>query len=656
MTTLRFEPYIMPSAALGPDNPLPDLQKNMDVHAQIAVDAATITPEESRYVGWGRVNGILPYTLQDSYTRVKRPRAWRAAVLRNDALEAVFLPELGGRLWSLTDLVENKPLLHVNPVFQPCNLALRNAWISGGVEWNCGIIGHTPFTVAPLYTETLQLEDGTPVLRMYQYERVRGLAFCLEAMLPEASRQLIVHVRILNTAKTGTAVYWWSNMAVDETPDTRVIVPAERAYRFAYGKQLTKIPVPQCEGLDASYPMRIPQAMDFFFDIPEGQRRWIAAVNGAGYGLCQTSTDILQGRKLFVWGMGAGGRHWQTFLSEEGKQYLEIQAGLAHTQLEHLPMAGGAKIAWTEAYGPISAAPEAVQGADWAAARRVVEDALERRCPRAALETLDASFARDISARAGKRAQTGDAWGALEAYGRAAAGEAFLSGGLKFSLRAMGKAERPWKYLVDKGILPEADPLEDPAGYQVGDLWFERLKASVEKNAGDHWFAWYHLGVMYAYRNDAPNAERAFQRSLGHARSPWALRCLAVLRVQKDKLDDAADLMLEAVRMKPQRHLALEALKVLNQAGRHAELIDTANTLPAPLRSLGRCKVLMAEALLACGQAKEAERILRGKIELTDVREGEVRLTDLWFKLCELKGVSPEQNPPPTHLDFRMHQ
>ena len=128
-------------------------------------------------MGWGRVNGILPYLLQDGYDRKKKPRAWKAAILENDYIRAVFLPEIGGRLWSLTDKTTGRELLHANPVFQPCNLALRNAWVSGGVEWNVGIIGHTPFTVDAMFAEKLALDDGTPVLRLFQYERIRRLVY-----------------------------------------------------------------------------------------------------------------------------------------------------------------------------------------------------------------------------------------------------------------------------------------------------------------------------------------------------------------------------------------------------------------------------------------------------------------------------------------------
>ena len=70
---------------------------------------------------------------------------FRVAVLENDHLRATFLLELGGRLWSLLHKPTGRELLSVNPVFQPANLAIRNAWFSGGVEWN--IAHDRPFAV-----------------------------------------------------------------------------------------------------------------------------------------------------------------------------------------------------------------------------------------------------------------------------------------------------------------------------------------------------------------------------------------------------------------------------------------------------------------------------------------------------------------------------
>ena len=65
----------------------------------------------------------------------------------------------------------------------------------------------------------------------------------------------------------------------------------------------------------------------------------------------------------------------QTFLAQKGCQYLEIQAGLAHTQLEHLPMDANASLSWLEAYGPINVDAARTHSDDWSAAQDEVEQA-----------------------------------------------------------------------------------------------------------------------------------------------------------------------------------------------------------------------------------------------------------------------------------------
>ena len=139
----------MPTAQVGPENPLPPLFSVADMPR--VVDTAAADAEMRRNIGYGRVSTVLPYLVQDGYGRSRRPAEHKVAVLENDVLRATFLLDLGGRLWSLVHKPTGRELLHRNPVFQPANLALRNAWFAGGVEWNIGTIGHSPTTCEPLH-------------------------------------------------------------------------------------------------------------------------------------------------------------------------------------------------------------------------------------------------------------------------------------------------------------------------------------------------------------------------------------------------------------------------------------------------------------------------------------------------------------------------
>jgi hypothetical protein len=682
MSKFTMTTYTMPAASLGKDNPLPDLKSVADPHAKIEIDETTVSAEEARYMGWGRIHTILPYTIQDGYNRSRRARAFKAAVLENEHLRATFLPQLGGRLWSLFDKDTGRELLHVNPVFQPCNLALRNAWFSGGVEWNLGIIGHTPFTVDDMACQQLALSDGTPVLRMFQYERVRHLFYRVEAFLPDGAKELYVRVRIDNATMEDTAVYWWSNMAVNEGEDVRVVVPAAKAFRYGYGGKLAKVPIPymtaEADKLrgeaarlaranggtldwDVTRTTTLPQAMDFFFDVPPNVRPFIAAPGADGYGMCQTSTGELRGRKLFVWGMGTGGRHWQSFLAREGCAYIELQAGLAHTQLEHLPMKGGETISWLESYGPVSADPKKVHGTDWDAAVDAVAQALEKSRPAATLELLHARVQEELDGLNGRVLHKGMGFARAE---KLLLGDSFSSAGLSLEAMRLGKPEAPWIALAKTGVFPCPDPLDEPLSYQIGRAWEASLSNSIQSGRSDHWYAHYQLGVLRAARGDDASARASFERSLDLARNPWALRCLALLSQRAGNAALAADLLCEAVSMKPIRPLAIEALDALAKAGAYERMTLLAATLPENVRTLGRVKTYEILALLRTGRCDEAQALLESRIVLTDVREGDVLLTDLWFELMARRergnadaasiAWAHEHLKPPKHLDFRM--
>ena len=669
MSELRIETWSMPGADLGPECPLPPLRTAKDPHE---VKGGPGVPKDVlRNMVYGRVPNPLPYTVQNGYTRQLRLRGFRVAVLENECLRATFLLELGGRLWSLVHKPSGRELLECNPVFQPANLAIRNAWFSGGVEWNIGTIGHCAFTCSPVFAARLRCDDGTPVLRLYEWERIRQVPFQIDAYLPDGSPVLFVRVRIVNSHGREVPMYWWSNIAVPETRRTRVVVPAESAFKFGYGGAgMGLCPIPAVDGTDVSYPTNSNRSTDYFFYVPDGRRRWIAALGDDGMGLVQTSTDRLTGRKLFLWGRGAGGRRWQAFLSKPGHAYIEIQAGLARTQAEHVPMPAGADWAWLEAYGLMEADPAAVHGDDWASAQEAVEAKLEGLIPRA---ELDAEFDRgsEMADRAPEEViQRASGWGALEALRRESRGEPpFCSQRLVFDEQTIGRDEAPWLALLRGGAFPDIDPTAAPSAFMVQAEWRELLEDAVAAGRGANWAAWLHLGVMRYHDRDREGAATAWERSLEEADTAWARRNLAVLAREDDRLDEAADLYIAACRMRPSLlPLALECGQTLIQAGRHAEWLEVVEALPEPVRLAGRIRLLEGQAALAVRDFGRVRGLLDGAAVVDDLREGERSLSNLWFEYHEQR-VSAEEGlsvddalrarvrrdfPVPPALDFRM--
>ena len=666
MSELRLETWTMPAADLGPENPLPPLHTGKDLHAIAA--GPDIPADMVRNMAYGHLPNLLPYSMQDGYSRSRQPREFRVAVMENEFLRATFLLELGGRLWSLVHKPSGRELFHVNPVFQPANLALRNAWFSGGVEWNIGTIGHSPFTCAPLFAARVEGPDATPVLRLYEYERLRGVPFQIDAYLPDGSAVLFIRVRIVNSQEHEIPMYWWSNIAVPETQDTRVVVPTDAVYQFNYSK-LEVMPVPGEGGIDITYPTKIDSSTDFFYQIPNGRRRWIAALNGEGKGLVQVSTDLLKGRKLFVWGMGPGGRRWQEFLSEPGQAYIEIQAGLARTQMEHLPMPPG-EWAWLEAYGLLETDPNAVHGSDWVQAQQAVETSLEQLIPQADLAAEFEHSSAFADTPPSEIWQRGSGWGALECLRREATGEPPLcSEGLNFGTDSLTKEQLPWLGLLQDGTIPLQETAQEPHGFMVQAEWRALLEDSVQSGHGGNWLAWLHLGVMRHYAGDREGASQAWEPSLQHEVTQWAMRNLAVQAQEEGRWEDATALYVDAFRMRPDlRPLAVECGRCLIEAGRHREWLEMVADFPCAMRSNGRLRLLEAQAALAEGELEKVSEFFEGEIVIADLREGENSLTDLWFNYQALR-LSIEENLPieddlinrirkqvpiPPKIDFRM--
>jgi hypothetical protein len=619
----------------------------------------------------GRLQSCLPYTMQDAYSRDRHLSALRTAVLENEILRATFLLDFGGRLWSLYHKPAQRELLHTNPVLQPANLAVRNAWFAGGVEWNIGIIGHSPHTCAPMYAARLVMPDGTPVLRLYEWERIRQVPYQIDAYLPDGSPMLFVRIRIINPHDQPIPMYWWSNMAVPECPGMRVIVPANSAYTFGYGNGgLRMISVPRVGDTDVTYPTNVTQSADFFFDAPEGQRPWIAALDSSGQGLVQVSTDRLRGRKLFVWGAGSGGQTWQDFLSTPGHPYCEIQAGLARTQMEYLDMPAHTEWAWLEAYGLLHADAAAVHGANWPQAVQAVEERLERLMPRGdLLAELERSTVWADQPPVDVL-QRGSGWGALERRRREVAAQApFCTPALVFDDQALGDDQAPWIGLLRDGSFPEAASDAEPGGYLVQSEWRTLLEAAVAAGDRTHWLAWLHLGVMRHHAGDLAGARQAWEQSIADRRTPWALRNLASLAADEQFHEEAATLYLEAHRLRPACiSLAVECGQALLAAHRPQDWLDSLSEVPEAVRCHGRVRLLEARAALAVGDVARVASILGQGLVIADLREADQALSELWYdfqilRLCAEEGLAPDQTlrlrverdfPVPKALDFRM--
>ncbi|MEJ8651281.1 DUF5107 domain-containing protein [Streptomyces sp. MS1.AVA.3] len=675
-TRVRRTTLTLPAAPLGPDNPLPALRGGQDLHRIEIPQDAGLPADMARQIGCAPLRSVLPTRMRDGYGRTRRTTDLDALVIENDRLRATVLPGLGGRVYSLHHKPTGRELLYRNPVLQPAAFALNGAWFSGGIEWNIGATGHTTLSCAPLHAARVPAPDGGEMLRLWEWERLRDLPFQVDLWLPDGSDFLHVGVRIRNPHHHTVPVYWWSNTAVPEDEHTRVLAPAEEAWHFGYERTLRRVPVPHVDGADRTYPLRSEFPADYFYEVPDGARRWIASLDADGRGLVQTSTDTLRGRKLFLWGAGRAGRRWQQWLTEPGTGgYAEIQAGLARTQLEHVPLDAGGEFSWLEAYGPLETDPAAVHGADWGAAREEAAARLAAVLPRADVDAAYAAWLPYADHEPKEPLATGSGWGALEA---ARAGLDLP--GTPFDAATLGAEQEPWLTLLRTGDLPDARPVPGPA--LVAPAWRELLESARPGPATD-----YHLGLAQWHAGDRAQAVRSWERALGQGGGCLPLYCLAVAESVAGETGRAADRYAQACAEAARAAagpdpaapdpaarewravlpaLVREAVPALLAAGRP----DEAAQLLAGLRQTdpadGRFRLLTAQVLLAQGQPAAARQVFDAGFEVAGLREGDEVIADTWYAIAErlVAGGGPvtEQvraearlgHPLPERYDYRM--
>lgn len=640
---LKFEEKNMTVSLLGEEASVPDLvgslilQNDLNFHLE---------EEDEIYEAYGKCKTSYPYRQHNVYNRKLVQKVMKTAVLENDFIKAVFLPELGGRLWELTDKRTGKNLLYTNDVIRYSNLATCNAWFSGGVEWNIGIIGHSPFTTEQLYTASLHDETGNPVLRMYEYERLRGVEYQMDFWLNNTDGYLNCRMRIVNSGSDTVPMYWWSNMAVPEYQKGRIVVPADKAYTTR-GSDVYKVQIPVVDGVDITCYEDIPKQVDYFFDIPDESPKFIANLDENGYGLLHLSTKRLRSRKLFSWGNNQGSARWQDFLTKDAGRYVEIQGGLGKTQYGCIPMAPHTAWEWMEQYGSLQITKEEKE-AEYDLLKNQIEDYVKKEVDTRRIEERLTESKKTALAK-GTLIYSGKGWGSLEGKIRenlsANSNSRELSSHLEYA--SMSAPQKTWCALLETDRFPEPVVNDRPGSFVCGDLFFNKLQETIGGCNKDNWYAQYQFGIMCLNRGCIEAAEEALNHSLTLADNAWAHHGLAACYLIDGQKEKAAKQIAAGIKMRPDDlGYVKEGLKMLLTVQAYEAVIELYPLLPEVIAQESRILFDLMLSLTQTGNTEAAQKLLQPGFTLDDIREGEDSVSDLW------KMLNPEGTEVPKEWDF----
>jgi Flp pilus assembly protein TadD len=273
---------------------------------------------------------VYPYTIRNKLTLNQSRKTWRTLEIENEYLKCTLLPDLGGRIYSCIDKIGKHDLFYANPVLKKFPAGLRTAWIAAGTEFNFPV-GHSWMTISPVDFATAQNADGSASIFVASTDRVYRMRWEVEITLRPGVDVLEEHVTLSNPSAVRHRYYWWNNAEIPAFEDTRFYLPCHVTSTHAHA-DLDSWPI-DTAGEDMSRMANHQGAGVARFGIgcQEPFMGVYSPQDGSGTGHF-ADPAVVPGKKIWSWGSAKSRADNAKALTDNGSQYVELQAGLFEDQ------------------------------------------------------------------------------------------------------------------------------------------------------------------------------------------------------------------------------------------------------------------------------------------------------------------------------------
>lgn len=630
------------------DNPYPYFSHINPINTKFSDNFPDNLKED---IGHGK--RILPYTLQDIFDYKPIDIEVKTIILENNNLKAIFLPEYGGRLYSLYDKRLNKELLFKNQSIIPYNIGLRYAWFAGGVEWNIGNYGHCYTTYDNVFCAILKDNDGNDFLRIYEFERLKSIFWQIDFHLPPEATELICYTKLVNPFKDDTTVYYWANAGLPYKENMRAIFSGNEIIHRGRGEySYSKLPYTKgilYDGRDITYPNNI-DIMIFEYYVQNDTNAvtpWQMAVYPNSHIYYEISTPKAYCKKLFHWGDYIGGKNWQKLVGsdKDSKEYIEFQAGIAPSQFHDMKFPANSTIEWAQFYGALQETADLNQ--EYSIAQAKANKLLQEKSNKLQELTpiLQALSQKEIKKE--NIIHNGCGFGYIEQKRIELDKDGYVPTSVYFPSSSVRQSEEPWLRLLSTGKLQPHNDLSTMT-YMISYKWLPHLEAAVYNSP--NWFNYYHYAIMAmeledfkqvyskSYNEELKNkmityAYQAFEQSIKYKPTHYAYRCLAILAAQTNNISEAEQWWNELFKIYPVK----EDYALLKYYFNYLFCIKDWNKMWKIFCELEQnssiqyddISIRAAHAAIHLKKYNFLEQFF--KIEHPSIREGFTELTDLWY-------------------------
>lgn len=301
-----------------------------------------------------------PYFFFDGTSAKSVSKRWKAVILENAKIKVTILPEIGGKIWGAVDKATGHEFIYFNHAVKFRNIARRGPWCSGGIEFNFGIIGHSPSTSTPVSYFCRTNADGSASYFCADTELICRTTWQVEVNLPPDADHFFTRTTWFNGSNFSTPYYQWMNAAYSVRGNPEFCFPGSAYIGHCGDSHLWPI---DADGHDLSV------YSGNAFGGPKSEH----VLNGDNsiYGIWWPEKKIgsihtnhatqKYGRKVWLWSLSRSGGIWEDLLTDEDGQYTELQSGRCFNQpadthttpFKHTAFAPGATDVFEEQWGVV---------------------------------------------------------------------------------------------------------------------------------------------------------------------------------------------------------------------------------------------------------------------------------------------------------------
>ena len=272
-----------------------------------------------------------PYFRFDGGSNVAEPRKWKVLTLDNGRIAVKITPEIGGKVWGAKDLKTGVDFVYDNHVVKFRDIASRGPWVSGGIEFNFGSLGHANSSSTPVDWTYRVNADGSASYFVAMSDYVTRTWWQVEVRLNPDEECFHTYSTMYNSSMLSAPLYHWMNAAFSLRHDARFLFPGCRW--SGHGGDVHPWPVNE-DGIDVSvYTNNCFGGPKSYHVLPGSGNTYGIWWREKGVGAVHRGLDWEKsGRKVWLWANSREGGIWEDLLTDDDGQYTELQSGLYFIQ------------------------------------------------------------------------------------------------------------------------------------------------------------------------------------------------------------------------------------------------------------------------------------------------------------------------------------